>query len=61
MADAAKLQEEDAERANHRPRKVFGADVEVMERSFRLRAPVAIGGDRDFAHAVRFFPRIRHK
>ncbi len=46
---------QDAERADHRPGKMLGADVEVMKRSLRLRAPVAVGGDGDLAHGVGFF------
>ena len=43
---------EDAERADQRPRKVLAADAEVMERPLGLRAPVAVGGDGNLAHAV---------
>ena len=46
---------QDPERANHRAREMLVADVEVMERPLGLRAPVAVGGDLDWAHAVGFF------
>src|SRR5690606_17376013 len=45
---------EDAQRANHGTREVFAADAEVMERPLGLRAPVAVGGDLNRAHAVGF-------
>ena len=34
--------------------KCSRADLEVLERALRLRAPVAVGGDLDLAHAVGF-------
>src|SRR5690606_6609631 len=40
------------ERADHRPREVIGTDAEVVERALGLRAPVAVRGDLDLAHAV---------
>ena len=54
---------DDAERADHRQRLLFPADLEVAERALRLRAPVAVGGDIDGAERVGLGPGlalIRH-
>src|SRR5262249_57703594 len=45
-----------AERPDHLARKALAADLEMFERALRLRAPVAVGGNLDGAHAVGFGP-----
>src|SRR5688572_15776983 len=42
------------QRADHRPREMLGADMEVVEGALRLRAPVPVGSDGDGAHGVGF-------
>src|SRR5258705_8575957 len=48
---------DDAERTNDRHRHPVMADTEILPRSLRLRAPVAIGGNLDRTEAVGFRTR----
>ena len=41
-----------AERPDHLSREALARDLEMLERALRLRAPVAVGGHLDGAHAV---------
>ena len=43
---------DDAERANDRRRHPVLADAEILPRTFGLRAPITIGGNRDRTEAV---------
>jgi hypothetical protein len=43
---------QDAERADDLSRELLAADLEMLERAFGLRAPVAVRGDLDRAHRV---------
>ena len=45
---------QDSERADELRRHGVASDVEVMERTLSLGAPVHVRGNFDFAHAVRF-------
>ena len=47
---------QDRHPADHRGRHVVGADREVVQRALRLRAPVAVDGHLDRAHAVGLGP-----
>ena len=43
---------DDGERAEHLHGHLLAADLEVLERALRLRAPVPVGGDADHSHRV---------
>ena len=49
---------EDSECADHRAPEADLADLEVLERTLGLRAPIAVGRDRDLAHRVFLCSRV---
>ncbi len=58
--DACRGLFDDRERAHELARHSLLADVEVLQRALRLRAPKAVGGHLDFAQAVGLDARVRH-
>ena len=51
---------DDAQGAHDRQGLLFPTDLEVAQRSLRLSAPVAVGGDFDRAEGVGLCPDVAH-
>ncbi len=49
------------ERADEGKRHALAADAEILERALRLRSPIALGRDRDRAHAVALDSGVCHR
>ena len=50
---------DDGQSAEHLHRHLLAADLEVLERALRLRAPVLVGGDADDPHGVALLAETR--